>query len=303
MTAVLTLDEEMLHGLTPMEERNGRWYKRDDLLAFSNGVSGKVRTSLWLGRQAINAGADRLVYGGSVKAPALGRVASAANYLGLKSTIVIGTDPVRAAERNPTVAVAAEAGADFDQAPVAYNPALQKRVREIVEASNGKAFQVPYGVSAPLPQKPVDLQRFLEVDGKQVLSLAEAPEVDTLVMSFGSANAASGVFWGLHTYPEIAAQLKRVVLVGVGPDKRDWFRDHLRFAGVKLDELGPEIEFLPTYPHFAQYTDRMPETRDGIDFHELYEGKVVRFLDLLEPDWWTARDGTTCFWIVGGPLP
>ena len=33
-----------------------------------------------------------------------------------------------------------------------------------------------------------------------------------------------------------------------------------------------------------------------------YEGKVVRYLDAAEPEWWTRRDGSTAFWIVGGPL-
>lgn len=53
---------------------------------------------------------------------------------------------------------------------------------------------------------------------------------------------------------------------------------------------------------YARYADRMPATEDGITMHPTYEGKVVRYLNEQAPEWWTRRDGTTCLWIVGGPL-
>lgn len=300
MTQQLTLDQTMVNGLTPIQERNGMWYKRDDLLAYSNGVSGKVRTALWHGRQAIRSGADRLVYGGRPNDPALARIASTANYLGLQCTAVIGYDIDRAVERHAPLRYAVDAGADLQRAPAAFAAVVQKHVRDVVAELDGAGYHVPLRMTAPLPATPEDLQHFLAVDGPQVRSL-EDTGVDTLVLSIDSANAAAGVLWGLHTNPDIAAQLQRVVLVGVGPDRFDWLLSHLRFAGVRLYELGPDIEYLPMVPHFATMYDRMPEYRDGIDFYELCEGKTVRFLDALEPDWWTARDGRTCLWVVSGP--
>ena len=41
---------------------------------------------------------------------------------------------------------------------------------------------------------------------------------------------------------------------------------------------------------------------DGIVFHPTYEGKVIRYLNGMEPEWWT-RDDKTLLWVVGGPLP
>jgi hypothetical protein len=46
----------------------------------------------------------------------------------------------------------------------------------------------------------------------------------------------------------------------------------------------------------------MPETMEDIVFHPTYEGKMIRWLNLVQPEWWMRRDGTTCFWIVGGPI-
>lgn len=276
--------------LTPCEEINGRWYKRDDSLAFSNGVNGKVRTSLYLAELAKAAGAQELVYGGSVHAPALGRVASAAAYSGLGCKLVIGSDADKAV-RHSTVRVAVEAGAQLVRSKVAYNPALQKMSHDIAAGSDGRTWQVPYGVSTPEDWDADQVRLFLEQDADQVLNLPE--QVTTLVMAFGSGNAAAGVLYGLHKHRR---ELERMVLVGVGPDRMKWLKARMAAVGVTTM---PQIEHLPLHPHFAQYNDLMPETEDDIDFHPRYEGKVIRFLNVMQPAWWSDRDGTTCMWVVG----
>lgn len=283
---------------TPLELRGGRWYKREDLLRFSNGVNGKVRTSLHLAALARDGGATGLVYGGSVHAPALGRVASAAAYTGLACQIVVGSDPDKAV-RHENVRVAAEAGAELVRSPVAYNPALQRRAAAIAAASAGAVVQVPYGVSTPPDWSPGQVRAFLDCDAPQVDQLAAGP-VTTLVVPFGSGNGAAGVLYGLAVRP--AAGLRRVVLVGVGPDRSGWLRDRLAYVGVDVADQPYELVHLPLHPGYARYADRMPETADGIVFHPTYEGKVVRYLNEARPPWWTARDGSTCLWIVGGPL-
>lgn len=288
-----------IDALTPCEEINGRWYKRDDLLAFDNGVNGKVRTSVWLAERAGMLGAVGLVYGGSVHAPALGRVASAAAYVGLDCTLVIGSDPVKAV-RHDTVRVAVQAGAELVKASVAYNPELQRHAARIAAGSGGERVQVPYGVSTPADWSPKQVMEFLEQDAPQVDNLPD--ELETLVVPFGSGNAASGVLYGLSV-GGAPYHLKRVVLVGVGPDKWPWLMHRLESVGVDLSALPFKIKLMPLHPHFAEYKDRMSEHQDGIDFHPTYEGKVVRFLDTVRPSWWTERDGTTGLWIVGGPLP
>ena len=262
-------------------------------------MNGKTRTSLFLGRLAAERGASALVYGGSVHAPALGRVASAANYLGLDSHIFIGSDPSKAV-RHETVRVAVEAGAQLHRSPIAFNPGLQKRAKDLAEGSGGEIFQVPYGVSAA-DEWPDDLIReFLEQDADQVLNVTAEPEIKTLAIAFGSGNATAGMLYGLATRGTGA--LETVKLIGVGPDKRDWLDRRLGRVGIDLADIDVDIEYIPLHPHFAEYKDWMPETADGIAFHPRYEGKVIRFLDMMRLPWWTARDGSTCMWIVGGPL-
>jgi len=91
-----------------------------------------------------------------------------------------------------------------------------------------------------------------------------------------------------------------VKLVGIGPPRLEWLFSRMERIGVRL---GDDITHYDLHSSgFARYSDKMPETRDGIVFHPTYEGKVVRFLDNLAPTWWTARDGTTCMWVVGSPV-
>jgi 1-aminocyclopropane-1-carboxylate deaminase/D-cysteine desulfhydrase-like pyridoxal-dependent ACC family enzyme len=283
--------------MTPWELRNGRWYKREDLLTFSNGVSGKVRTSRYLARVAQEAGATGLVYGGSVLAPALGRVASAAAERGMSCHLVLGSKP-DSAVRHPTVRVAVEAGAELVHSRAPYNPALQAVARRMALGSAGALWQVPYGVSTPSEWSSGQVLNFLEQDADEV-ELVPGQQMRTLVISLGSGNAAAGMLYGLATRGH---DLDRVVLVGVGPDRMNWLRQRLEFVGVDFGYL-PELVHMPLHPHYAEYGDRMPETVDDIVMHPTYEGKVVRYLNELAPSWWTRRDGTTGFWIVGGPLP
>lgn len=295
---MLTLNRRLLD-LTPVEERNGIFYKRDDALAFSNGVNGKVRTSLYLAQLAKDAYADTLVYGGSVHAPALGRVASAAAYVGLGCILVMGST-AQSASRHATVRVALEAGARVETTKVAYNPALQKRARELAATSGGRVWQVPYGVSTPDDWDDDQLLDFIQQDAYQVQNLPAHTE--QLVLPFGSGNAATAVLYGLAQDHWRPAELRYVKLVGIGPDRWEWLKARLARVGVDLDRLPFEVKVIPLHPTFAVYSDRMPETLDGIDFHETYEGKIIRFLNIAKPSWWTARDGRTAFWIVGGPL-
>ena len=89
----------------------------------------------------------------------------------------------------------------------------------------------------------------------------------------------------------------------IGPDRRKWLDERLARADAPLTDLPFELEQVYLHPFFAEYGDSMRETMDGIKFHPTYEGKVVRYLNLVQPEWWAARDGKTLLWIVGGPLP
>ena len=284
--------------LTPWQLREGRWYKREDLHRNAYGVNGaKFRACRHLITQAvIREGVDTIVTAQSVRSPQAAITATICEEMDLDCYVIVGASKPETAVKHVSVRIAVEAGAHLDTSMrVAYNGVIQPYGAKLAQELGG--WQVPYAISPPADSSPESLQAFLGVGGAQVANLPV--EVKTLVIPFGSGNSTAGVLYGLS---RLALQVPdKVVLVGVGPDRTEWLWSQLEKAGVSRDDL-PEIEHIPLHGWFAEYADLMPETVDGIVMHPTYEGKVVRYLNLAKPEWWTSRDGSTGLWIVGGPI-
>lgn len=288
--------------LTPVELRNGRYYKREDLHRNEKyGVNGaKFRACRHLMQKAVDEGATAVVSASSVLSPQAAMAGVLAEEMGLECTILLGASKPETAPKHVSVKIAMDAGAQLNlDSKVAYNPVIQ-RAGNMLSKELG-AWQLPYGITTPADAPAADVRAFLEVGGAQVANLPR--EIETLVIPFGSGNTAAGVLYGLaHQHVDNLRHLERVVLVGVGPDRLAWVRSRLDYVGVSWDNFSFEVEHLPLHGWYADYSDRMPETADGIVMHPTYEGKVVRYLNEMEPDWWANRDGKTCMWIVGGPI-
>ena len=286
--------------MTPVELRNGRYYKREDLYRNDKyGVNGaKFRACRHLFQKAVDEGATAVVSASSVLSPQAAMAGVLAEEFGIDCTLVLGATKETTAPKHVSVAIALEAGASMNlDSKVAYNPVIQQK-GNLLSKELG-AWQLPYGITTPADAPADEVEAFLEVGGAQVCNLPE--EIETLVIPFGSGNTATGVLYGLSQFTTPHA-LKRVVLVGVGPDRLQWMRSRLDYVGIAMDKLPFEIEHLPLHGWYADYADKMPETADGIVMHPTYEGKVVRFLNESSFPWWDARDGKTCMWIVGGPI-
>lgn len=284
--------------LTPWEERNGRWYKREDLHRNKYGVNGaKYRAARYLMTQAVLDGYDTVVSAQSVLSPQSPIVATLAEEMGMECILVYGASNPTSVVRHRNVAIAVEAGAMVDTTPrVAYNPVIQPYAALLAEELG--AWQMPYAISPAVDGSQKALQEFLEVGGRQALHIPE--QVETLVIAFGSGNTTAGMLYGLSRFAE--HRPKRVVLVGVGPDRTEWLWNRLDEAGAGEIRNQVEIVHIPLHGWFADYSDKMPETVDDIVMHPTYEGKVVRFLNDSDLSWWHDRDGSVGFWIVGGPL-
>lgn len=281
--------------LTPFELRAGRWYKREDLYTGPYGVNGaKLRACEHLISGAARAGARRVISAASVLSPQNAMAAVLAARHGLRCTVVLGGTTARTAFRHRSVQIARDAGAEFSFVKVGYNPALQAEARRLA-AEDPTAYWLHYGITPPPTATAKELEAFHWTAGAQVENLPSA--VRTLVVPFGSGNTGAGVLLGLSRFEP---SLERVVLICIGPDRQPWLRDRLAALGVPPGPWWETIDLHGT--GYAVYGDRMPGTADGITLHPTYEGKVVRYLNETAPPWWTARDGTTALWIVGGPI-
>jgi len=283
--------------LTPVELRGGRWFKREDLYRLEpSGVNGsKLRACQHLMSRA---GDDimQVVSASSVLSPQAAMAAVVAESLGLECEIIVGATRQELLPNHRSVKIAMDAGATVRIVPVAYNAALQKAALDA--ALQPGVWRLPYGITTPLGAPLEDVEAFLQVGGAQVVNLPA--EIETLVVPFGSANTACGVLYGLHDHrPE---SLTDIYLMEIGPSRRTWAQERLQSIGRGLAPAGVNIHFITLHEVWASYSDKMPETMDGIVFHPTYEGKMIRWLNLVQPDWWKKTDGTTAFWIVGGPI-
>lgn len=267
---------------------NGIWYKREDLYADPVwGVNGsKFRT--W---QSVIAGQPNghVVVAGSVHAPTVPAVAVAALQAYKGCTVIVGGTTPEKALRHHYIKIAAEADATIRSVPVGYGPALKAAAREF-EANHDNVWNVH-------PEN-LDAETFLEPVGQQ---LRDIPKLRTLIVPLGSGNTTAGILYGLSRY---ARDLPvEVIFIGIGPDHWDdhvWSLVQRSGAGQIFEDV--RMTRIQLHDWFARYSDRMPETLDGITFHPTYEGKVIRYLNTTEPDWWTRRNGSVGFWIVGGPF-
>lgn len=283
--------------LTPWQLRDGMWYKREDMHRNAYGVNGaKFRACRHLITQAvIKHGVDTIVTAQSVRSPQAAITATLCEEMDLDCYVVVGASKPETAINHVSVRIAVQAGAQLDTSrKVAYNGVIQPYGAKLAEELGG--WQVPYAISPPADASEEELQGFLSVGGAQVTNLPH--DVKTLVIPFGSGNSTAGVLYGLSCLTHL---VERVILVGVGPDRTEWLWSQLAKVGVAPGDL-PPVEHLQLHDWFAEYADLMPETIDGIVMHPTYEGKVVRYLNMVKPEWWTSRDGSTGFWIVGGPI-
>jgi hypothetical protein len=283
--------------LTPVELRGGRWYKREDAHRIDPpGVNGsKLRACQHLiGQAAARGDIMTVVSAQSVLSPQAAMSAVVARDFGLECEIIVGATTPEKAVRHPSIRIAVDAGATVRAIPVAYNTALQRAALEAAQEPG--VWRMPYGITTPPDAGREEIEAFLRVGAPQTANLPD--EVETLVLPFGSSNTACGVLYGLHDARPAA--LRDIYLMEIGPDRRTWAANRLAAVGRGMHIPGVNLHFLTLHDVWASYGDRMKESLDGINFHPTYEGKMVRWLNLVKPEWWTRRDGTTCFWIVGG---
>lgn len=279
--------------LTPVELHQGIWLKREDL--FRDPVSGvngaKYRACRYLIGRARDNGAKHIVSAASVLSPQSAMASVIADQMGLRCTVIVGGTTPEKAVLHKAIRIAADHGAEITSIAVGYNPALQGAARKAAEEPG--TWRLPYGITTD-----EDVEQFMRVGAPQTMNLPD--QVRTLILPFGSGNTACGVLYGLHDFRPAA--LEQVVLVGIGPDRLEWATRRLESVGRSLVPPGVQVIHAQLHPWFATYGDKMPEVWDGIRLHPTYEGKVVRFLNSGQPDYWARRDGTTCLWIVGGPI-
>lgn len=313
--------EDRLGELTPVERRGDVWLKREDLFAplGPGGINGgKLRSCVWLLQRMVREGLVGFAHGASVKSPQHAFAAVVAHHFGLRCVAVVGSDPASAV-RNQEVGVAAAYGAEFVRASIAYNPALQRRAREVA-AARGLGL-LDYGISVDVARH--GEQAVLDFHLLGAAQAANVPaDVDTVVSPAGSCNSCASALIGLalHRPPG----LRRVVLAGIGPCRAAYFEERLllaerllrrpvaalyrrrypdhpdleaRYQGPSGAPLLLEYHDLHARGLFDYQAEALGVELGGVPMHPTYEAKVVRWLRSARPE--LLSGGRTLFWVIG----
>lgn len=283
--------------IQPVELHDGVWFKRMD--KYRNPIYGVNGSKLaacqhLIGRASLIA--DTVVSASSVLSPQAAMAAVVAEEQGMECLVIVGGTTPDKAVKHKSIALAAAAGARIESIGVGYNPALQSAAQKAAQAPGH--WRLPYGISTPADAPLEEIRAFVSVGAPQTANLPD--EVERLVLPLGSGNTAAGVLYGLHDARP--SKLKHVITMGIGPERLPWVEGRLNDLDRSLVPAGVRHTHISLHDWWATYGDKMPETWDGIVMHPTYEGKIIRYLNTMRPAWWTAKDGKTAFWIVGGPI-
>jgi 1-aminocyclopropane-1-carboxylate deaminase/D-cysteine desulfhydrase-like pyridoxal-dependent ACC family enzyme len=271
------------HELTPVEQHDGRLYKRDDLFAPFADVplsGGKVRQAM---RLLDNARETIVEQHGGVVLTATGVhspqgliIARVCRELGLGCVIFVGaTTAGGALMRHAMLRHAVTAGASLDaSARVAYEPALMAAARRWQQAHGGAGWLVKFGIDLEH-----DPEAIIGSTAEQVRNVPAS--VRHIVVPTGAGITAAGVIVGAERY---APQAVVVAVQIAGYDRRSLID---RIAGHRVYEY-VALDGIP-YSRMVKRTIAKRITLDPV-----YESKAH--------DWTIAHtpaDERTLFWIVG----
>lgn len=289
--------EEHLAALTPWENHEGIWFKREDRFAplgYGGPNGSKMRQLIWYVNR-FRQGKTHIVTGASIQSPQLSMSAIVGSHYGMKARQIVYSKPHTVLKHeNPRIAYGF--GAEFEYANGPYNPILQKKVEDLTKPTS---LVVEYGITVPHKRYPAeDVQKFHEVGAHQVSNMPN--KITKLIMPAGSCNSLTSVLLGLS---RDSKNLDELFTVGIGPDKRDWVRERLKIMGVDMDALPFKWSHFSLHDTgYSKYSDHFKgEQFDGIKFHPTYEAKIWRWLNQANVlGNMLPQDDSTGFWIVGG---
>lgn len=326
--------EDHLYSLTPVEEVDGVYFKREDKFAplGYGGINGsKLRQCIWLTSEYVKNGVNPVgvISGTSVKSPQLPMGSAVAEHFGLDSVHVIGATKPNIAMKHENVASATWFNAKFFVNPkIAYNPVLQRKCQEILERSPDARdfFYLEYGITLDHKAKwntAERVEQFHYVGSEQVRNIPD--HIETIIIPAGSCNSCTSILYGLARHKP--KNLRDVYLIGIGPNKIDFIEERLdiisKVSGIntkpykrmyhdspaKQDkyESPLEIEPLPNWnfnlhhydlhtTKYVDYQDEMLYTHGDIVFHPTYEGKMMTYVNEKYPH---LLNNKTMVWVVG----
>ncbi len=276
--------------LTPVQEINGVWFKRDDLFrpfeddgtTTSQMCGGKVRQAIHLihnNENLIkNEYQNTICTASSVKSPQLVILAKIAQKYNMKflGGIVTTKTVEECAKLNPMVQMSLDLGADIKVlSKISYNNVLYSKL------NNYQGFKVSFGINLEN-----DFDAIIGSIANQVQNIPD--NLDNLIVPVGSGVTFAGILIGLEKFN------KKTNVIGIqiaGYDRSKTIYNTLPFEYKDI-----KYNFIPdkTYPYSKKLHKTI--TKTDIELSPIYESKAYEYAQNMNLLNCKTKD---LFWIIG----
>lgn len=218
--------------LTPVEDHDGIFVKRDDAFTYAGVRGGKVRSAISIIDRLKGEGAQTVITASSRSSPQAVIVAAVARHSGLACRIHMPEGEV-----TPEMNMAMGMGAEIIQHPAGYNSVIIARAKE--DAQQDGCGYVPFGM---------EIDDAVTHTARQVQNIPEG--VKRIVMPVGSGMSLAGVLAGLRQAGRDIPVIG--VMVGSDPAKRldkyapEGWRDMVTLVEAEADYHSEVMAELPS---------------------------------------------------------
>ena len=266
--------------LTPVEEYNGIFFKRDDLYApygenfITGGKVRQCRDLIKTNLDYINKECDGCIAtAAGVASPQSPIVSKVAEEFGLKSIIGFGKTTIKKALKYKGMSICADLGSELivlTKAPP-FNNVLYSSLDKIAEKR--PMFKVLFGYAA---------QEYRSSIIGKIAEQVENIECDTLYVPIGSGMTLTGILEGIRLFQK---QFKVVALQPFGFDRKKDIHKNLE---------GMSWEYEYDY-HIGKYPyQKLLKKNVGFELDMIYESKSFEMMEGL-----INKNEKSCFWCIG----
>ena len=274
--------------LTPVEEHNGIWYKRDDMFCPYGDVNGgKVRqTRLLFNKYVCPPGGWRgVVAAVSVHSPTGPVISRVAKSYGIPCIIAVGGTKPENLDKLPMMRLSKHFGAEVRiVAGHGMKNAITARVNEICKETGYHNIDFSKHIFQ-------DADLMFDTNAAQVENI---PDADVLIMSVGVGIQFACVLKGIKKFNK---KFKRIIGVQVGPERRKLIDSYLNQTPLTEKKFDIEYELMQYQLQFTHSYSKSEIQQVG-DFYldDIYEAKAHKWLLNNIPD------HKILFWCVGRRL-
>jgi len=270
--------------LTPVEEHDGIYYKRDDLYCPWGDVNGgKVRQAIRLFENKRIYDWPGVVAAVSVHSPTGPVISRVAKEFNTPCIIAVGGTKVENLDILPMMRLTRYYGAEVRiVAGHGMKNAINARVNEICEETGYHNIDFSHHIYN-------DTDLMFNTNSTEVLNIPN--ELDVLVMSLGVGIQFACVLKGLKKHKK---KVKRIIGVQVGPDRRKLIDGYLNQNPLIEPKFDLEYELVQYKSAYSK-----PEIQKVGNFYldDIYEAKAHKWM-LKNID----KNQKTLFWCVGRRL-